>query len=98
MEAINNRPLSTKEDERIRQKFKKSMGYDNIAEFYMEGGDSSEGAGMGIVLVTMMLKAQGMDPHLFTIRSNYKDSTIAKVEFPFSEMYVPSRMRYSYGK
>ncbi len=95
VEVINNRPISPKEDVRIRAKFAKSMEYDDIAQFYLEGGDASEGAGMGIVLVTMMLKAQGIDPHLFTIRSNYRDSTIAKVEFPLHENYLPERLRRS---
>lgn len=93
VEVINNRPISQKEDVRIRAKFAKSMEYDDIAQFYIEGGDGSEGAGMGIVLVTMMLKAQGIDPHLFTIRSNHTDTTIAKVEFPFHESYQPERVR-----
>lgn len=93
VEVINNRPISPKEDVRIRAKFAKSMQYDDIAQFFLEGGDTSEGAGMGIVLVTMLLKAQGIDPHLFTIRSNYKDTTIAKVEFPLNPNYVPERLR-----
>ncbi|MCS6984845.1 MAG: hypothetical protein NZM25_06960 [Leptospiraceae bacterium] len=93
VEVINNRPISPKEDVRIRAKFAKSMKYDDIAQFFLEGGDSSEGAGMGIVLVTMLLKAQGIDPHLFTIRSNYRDSTIAKVEFPLHDKYIPERLR-----
>lgn len=69
------------------------MRYDDIAQFYMEGGDSSEGAGMGIVLVTMMLKAQEIDPHLFTIRSDYREKTLARVEFPLSPDYQPNRQR-----
>lgn len=94
VEVINNRAISKKEDLRIRQKFQNAMQYDDIAQFYMDGGDSSEGAGMGIVLVTMVLKAQGIDPHLFTIRSNYRDATVAKVEIPLSEDHIPSRQIY----
>ncbi len=98
VEVINNRPISEKEDKRIRSKFQKAMAYDDIAQFYMDGGDSSEGAGMGIVLITMLLRAQGIDAHLFTIRSNYRDSTIAKVEFPLSEDYQTSRDRFEARK
>ncbi len=94
IEVINNRPISEKEDVRIRQKFQTAMEYDNIAEFYIAGGDSSEGAGMGIVLITMLLKAQGIDPHLFTLRSNYKDITIAKVEIPLAQEYKTARERF----
>ncbi|MBN8219887.1 MAG: hypothetical protein J0L53_03135 [Spirochaetes bacterium] len=94
VEVLNNRPISQKEDKRIREKFHTAMRYDDIAQFYMEGGDSSEGAGMGIVLVTMMLKAQQIDPHLFTIRSDYREKTLARVEFPLSHDYQPSRQRF----
>lgn len=94
VEVLNNRPISQKEDKRIREKFHTAMRYDDIAQFYMEGGDSSEGAGMGIVLVTMMLKAQQIDPHLFTIRSDYREKTLARVEFPLSADYQPSRQRF----
>jgi len=94
LEVMNNRPISPKEDKRIREKFHTAMRYDDIAQFYMEGGDSSEGAGMGIVLVTMMLKAQDIDPHLFTIRSDYREKTLARVEFPLSPDYQPQRQRF----
>lgn len=94
VEVLNNRPISSKEDKRIREKFHTAMRYDDIAQFYMEGGDSSEGAGMGIVLVTMMLKAQEIDPHLFTIRSDYREKTLARVEFPLSANYQPQRQRF----
>lgn len=94
LEVMNNRPISPKEDKRIREKFHTAMRYDDIAQFYMEGGDSSEGAGMGIVLVTMMLKAQDIDPHLFTIRSDYREKTLARVEFPLSPDYQPNRQRF----
>lgn len=94
VEVLNNRPISQKEDQRIREKFHTAMRYDDIAQFYMEGGDSSEGAGMGIVLVTMMLKAQQIDPHLFTIRSDYREKTLARVEFPLSADYQPNRQRF----
>ncbi|MCX7632463.1 MAG: hypothetical protein N2Z22_03925 [Turneriella sp.] len=94
VEVMNNRPISRKEDRRIREKFRNAMRYDDIAQFYLEGGDSSEGAGMGIVLVTMLLKAQDIDPHLFTIRSDYREKTLARVEFPLSPDYTPMRKRY----
>lgn len=94
VEVSNNRPISKKEDQRIREKFHTAMGYDDIAQFYIEGGDSSEGAGMGIVLVTMMLKAQQIDPHLFTIRSDYREKTLARVEFPLTQDHQPNRQRF----
>ncbi|RME88163.1 MAG: hypothetical protein D6767_10610 [Candidatus Hydrogenedentota bacterium] len=94
LEVINNCPISHKEHDRIREKFKKAIHYDNIAEFYLDGGDHEEGAGMGIVLITMLLKAQNLDPHLFTIHSDYVSKTIARVELPITDEYVSRRHRY----
>jgi hypothetical protein len=94
IKVINNVPVSPKEDERIRDKFRKSMSYDDIAQFYMEMGDNSEGAGMGITLVTMMLKSSEIDPHGFTIYSNHVDHTVAKLEIPLTEHYIPARLRH----
>ena len=98
IEVINNRPISEQEEARIREKFKNAMKCDDIAQFYMDDDDSGEGAGMGIVLITMLLRGQAIDPHLFTIRSNRIDSTIAKVEFPISEYYQSSRDHYKISK
>lgn len=94
VEVINNAPLSLREHDRIRHKFENSLGYDDIAHYYLEGGDHEEGAGMGIVLVTMLLKAQDIDPRLFSIRSDYSSKTTAKVEFPLSDDYMTRRERY----
>lgn len=95
VEVINNSAMSEKEDYRVREKFKKGSQYDNIAEFYMDMQDNAEGAGMGITLILMLLKAEGIDPHLFTIKSDYKTKTYAKVEFPLSDSYVPERKSFS---
>ncbi len=94
VEVTNNSPLTPKEDERIREKFKHGLKYDSIADFYMEMADNTEGAGMGITLIMMLLKAEGIDPHLFTIQSDYQEKTVAKLEFPLSESYKTSREKF----
>ena len=90
--VINNSPLSAVDDKRIRDRLSKAMQYDDIAQFYMDAADDTEGAGMGIALIIMLLKGEGIDPHLYTIGSNGKE-TIAKIEVPLSENYVPQRKR-----
>lgn len=97
VEVTNNSPLSPKEDARIREKFKYSLKYESIADFYMEMADNTEGAGMGITLIMMLLKAEGIDPHMFTIRSDYKTKTVAKLEIPLSPDYKTSRERFEQG-
>lgn len=95
LEVINNSALSEKEDVRIREKFRSGSKYDNIGEFYMDMQDNQEGAGMGITLILMMLKSDNIDPHYFTIKSDYKTKTVAKLIFPFAEDYVSGRQEYA---
>ena len=78
----NNTPMMPVEDERIREKFTRALGYDSIAEFYMDNADDIEGSGLGITMIVLMLKANNIDPHAFTINTSQKDSTIARVEVP----------------
>ena len=94
VEVKNNCALSKKEDRRIREKFKSGSQFDNIAEFYLSTQDNTEGAGMGITLILMLLKAEGIDPHLFTIQSDYRNYTIAKLEFPLKEEHKTGRQRF----
>lgn len=95
IEVENNSFLSEKEDKRIRGKFAKGSTYDNIAEFYMDTMDNAEGAGLGITLILMLIKAEGIDPHVFTIKSDFKTKTVAKLEFPLSASYKTSRERFA---
>ncbi|MCR9141858.1 MAG: histidine kinase [bacterium] len=92
IEVINNTPIAEIEESRMREKFKKSMGYSDIAEFYMDNMDNTEGAGLGIALIMILMKGEGLDPNLFRIYTK-PDSTIARVEIPFGEDYVSRRSR-----
>jgi hypothetical protein len=92
LKIINNFPLLLGEEMRIRQKFINAKKYDNIFEFYMDHGDHTEGAGMGITLVEILLLQSGFDRHYFTIYSkNNTGETVAKVEIPIDNEYKPMR-------
>ncbi len=93
MKVINNFPMLPKEEKRIREKFINAKKFDNLFEFYMAYGDNTEGAGMGITLVEILLLQMGYDRHLFTIYSNGV-GTVAKVEIPLSENYKPRRILF----
>ncbi|PJZ71316.1 hypothetical protein CH373_02085 [Leptospira perolatii] len=91
----NNFTLSTKEEKRIREKFLLSKEFDNLFEYYMKYGDTTEGAGMGITMVEILVAQSGFDRHLFTIFSRRDENrTVARVEIPLNESYVPRRQRY----
>jgi hypothetical protein len=93
IEIRNNLPMSRIEEQRVREKFAQAMRCNDIAEFMVENVDETEGAGLGLILSLMALKSSDIDPHFLTISTNYENETIARVEIPFSERYLPRRAR-----
>jgi hypothetical protein len=103
LKIINNFSLLPEEERRIREKFLNAQRYDSLFDFYMEHGDNTEGAGMGITLVEILLGQSGFDKHLFTIYSGKgKDETVAKVILPLKKEYQSPRIKFEeelqYGK
>lgn len=94
IEVVNNSAMSEKEDLRVREKFLKGSKYDNIAEYYLDMQDNVEGAGMGIILILMLLKAEGIDPHSFTVQSDNVTKTLARMEIPLSKEHVSTRSKF----
>ena len=90
IEVENNAPVTHVEERRLREKMKISMGYNDIAEFYMDNMDNTEGAGLGIALIMILLKGHNIDPNLFRIVT-LPDKTVARVEIPFTDHYVSKR-------
>lgn len=91
----NHFVMYPQEEERVRNKAAKAMEYEDLIQFYMEQSDNTEGAGMGITLITILLRQAGLDPHCFVIFSNKYNETVARVELPLNENYTPKRMRYN---
>ena len=91
----NNFPLLNIEEERIRDKFRKATSFSNLIDFFMEYGDNTEGAGMGLTMVGILLDQSGIDRHSFSLYSSdkYKE-TIAKLEIPLSEKYISKRRMF----
>jgi len=95
IEVLNNTPYSVREEEKIRDIMKRAMGYTDIAEFYMdqlvsEEAGEIEGAGLGIALIVILLRGEGIDPNLFRIMKK-EQHTLARVEIPFSESFATKR-------
>lgn len=89
LEVKNNFPLLPVEAERVKEKFLNAKKYDNLFEFFMEHGDNTEGAGMGITMVEILLSQSGFDRRLFSIYSSErKKETVAKVEVPLESIQV----------
>ncbi|MDV6234375.1 hypothetical protein CH379_001865 [Leptospira ellisii] len=99
LKILNNFPLTDQEEKRVREKFRISRDFDNLFEFFMKFGDSTEGAGLGITMVEILVAQSGFDRHLFTIYSRKGISqTVARVEIPLREDYIPRRWKFAKGQ
>lgn len=91
-EVINNSEIIPIEEYRVRMKLKLAMEYTDLAQYYAEQMDTTEGAGLGIALVILLLRGMGLDPSLFRIGSKH-GVTIARIEVPLVEGYVSPRRK-----
>ncbi len=88
--------MLTVEEKRIREKFIHSHNMDNLYEFFMTYGDSTEGAGMGIAMVQILMKQAGFDAHNFTIFSDpIRNRTSARLVVPLVKDYSEPRVRFA---
>jgi putative nucleotidyltransferase with HDIG domain len=67
IDIINTARIVPGEMERLMNRMKKAIECANFSEAYENMYDSSEGAGLGIVLSLMLLRNAGMDPDVFKI-------------------------------
>ena len=88
----NNFTLYPLEEERIRAKFQKAGSFSSLLDFFVEHGDETEGAGLGLTMVGILLDESGIDRHSFTLFSNKYNETAAKLEIPLQEDYVSRRI------
>lgn len=90
VEVTNNTPVTIEEEKSLREKLEKGMQYGDIAQFYLDNADNTEGAGLGLALILIMLKGEGIDPSFFRIIIR-KDVTIARLEVPLSSNFKSVR-------
>jgi len=87
IEVRNNVEITKIESIRIHDKLARSRQFNNLEDAMMQVLDDSEGAGLGLVILALMLKKIGLNDDCFDIVSNEKE-TIARIMIPLDQTRV----------
>jgi putative nucleotidyltransferase with HDIG domain len=87
--VINNVAITKKEQIRVYDRIARSRAFNSLEEALTTVLDDSEGAGLGIVILVLMLKKMGLDEDAFDIDA--KDGeTVARISIPMSQVRLES--------
>jgi putative nucleotidyltransferase with HDIG domain len=89
IEVRNNVTITATELFRIHEKLRRARRYDNLEEVMGQVLDDAEGAGLGLVILVLMLKKIGLNEDSFSITSNEKE-TVAQVRIPMDQTHIES--------
>ena len=81
IEIKNNSKLTVFEKERIQQKLDSVQQYKNMDEVLTNVLDQSEGAGLGIIIIILMLQKVGLSKENYQVISD-EDETITRIILP----------------
>jgi putative nucleotidyltransferase with HDIG domain len=87
IEVRNNAAATKTELIRIHDKLARSRQYNNMEDALSQVLDDSEGAGLGLVIMVLMLKKMGLDEDCFDIVGTEKE-TIARIVIPLDKTRV----------
>jgi len=87
IEIRNNVAVIRTELIRIHDRLARSRKFNTLDEALSQVLDDSEGAGLGLVILVLMLKKMGLDEDCFDLRSNDKE-TIARILVPLEQVHV----------
>lgn len=83
--VINNAPMTRKEQIRVFDRIARSRAFNSLEEALTTVLDDSEGAGLGIVILVLMLKKIGLDEDRFDIEVR-SDETVAHLNVPMASV------------
>ncbi len=85
--VTNNAEMTRKEQMRVYDRVARSRAFDSLEEALTTVLDDSEGAGLGIVILVLMLRKMGLDEEAFDIDIK-NGETVARVHIPMSEVHA----------
>jgi putative nucleotidyltransferase with HDIG domain len=83
----NNVEITRKEQIRVYDRIARSRAFKSMEEAFATVLDSSEGAGLGIVILALMLKKIGLDEEAFTIEAAEGETT-ATLSLPVNKLHM----------
>lgn len=83
----NNVMIAPDEEERIRDRISRSAAFESVEEAFQTVLDSTEGAGLGLVMLVLMLKKIGVGAEAFSIRG-VEDTTVATIRLPRHDLFM----------
>jgi putative nucleotidyltransferase with HDIG domain len=87
IEVRNNSAITKIEQIRIHDKLARSRQYNNLEDALSQVLDDSEGAGLGLVILVLMLKKIGLTEDCFDIVGTEKE-TVARIVIPLDHAMV----------
>ncbi|QQO10231.1 HDOD domain-containing protein [Breznakiella homolactica] len=87
IEVRNNVAVTKTELIRIHDKLARSRQYNNLEDALSQVLDDTEGAGLGLVILVLMLKKIGLDEDCFDILATEKE-TVARIIIPLDQTRV----------
>lgn len=77
----NNSPIQEEELIKVKQGIEKAKKFKSMADLFVSGLDNSEGAGLGIGMVTLLLRNEGIGTDAFSINTDGK-ATVTTFKIP----------------
>ncbi|MDR2177306.1 MAG: HDOD domain-containing protein [Treponema sp.] len=87
IEVRNNVAVTKTELIRIHDKLARSRQYNTLEDAFTQVLDDSEGAGLGLVILVLMLKKMGLDEDCFDILGT-ETETVARIMIPLDQARV----------
>ena len=87
IEIRNNSTANKMEQLRIQDKLARSRQYDSLEDAFSSVLDDSEGAGLGLVILVLMLKKMGLNDDAFVLKTKEK-YTVASISIPLDQTMV----------
>ena len=87
IEIRNNSVLTKFENQRIYEKINIAQQYDSIEDVFTKVLDQTEGAGLGIIIIILMLQKIGLSKQNYIVFTTDTE-TVTRIELPLNEQFI----------